>query len=146
MRSMLLGMHQGAWCTIDLGTMPDFQPWKPESLEEARAVQWRPVNAAALRVLAQHGPHADLLHEAKRSFTQLSEGLEKLLEQPIIATAAHITDGGHRIIAMLEQGERWTVGWAMAGDVSEQRSCAQEPGRVVDLARAHQHPRASGRH
>lgn len=104
-------MSLGRWQRVDLPALPPYQPWKPEALAFARAIDWRAVNHAALQLLVESWPGENLEEAARQPrFDRVRDGIDTLFTPPVTVTPEHIIDGGHRIIAMREQHLQWTVG------------------------------------
>lgn len=117
-------MEQVIWCDIDLESVPDYEVWKPESLAWALSIDWQQVNTLVRDHLDELP--ADLLGRwLSRSmhWNALSslhrEGLTSLYIEPIVATDAQISSGGHRITAMRQQGVRWALGQCLPSDVGD---------------------------
>lgn len=105
------------WYVIDLTTIPDYEVFKSNSLAEASAIIWAPVNAFLLDLLKEVGPYGDLVTIAyDRAPDELRRGVEYLLSCPPDIRPTMIYDGGHRSLAMKAQGERLTVGCSYVAD------------------------------
>lgn len=115
-------MEQQIWCDIDLETVPDYQVWKPYSLAWALSINWQQLNTLVRDHLDElpadlsgrwrsRSVHRNALPSLQR------QGLDSLYAEPIVATNAQISSGGHRITAMRQQGVRWALGQCVPSDV-----------------------------
>lgn len=111
------------WFDIDLGGVPDYTVWKPDSVEWAMGVNWAKVNDLVRYNLGQY-PTRD--HDAAIAAAQAAglgsadlDGLSSLYREPVYATAPQITSGGHRIVAMRRQGLRRALGLCHRDDVGD---------------------------
>jgi hypothetical protein len=119
------GQSRGEWLwfDIDLETVPDYETWKPASLEWALTVDWAKVNGLVRANFAQYPTrdHAATMRSARAAGLSPGDlqGLSSLYAEPIYSTTAQITAGGHRITAMRAQGIRWALGWCHHDDVGD---------------------------
>lgn len=105
------------WYQIDLDAAPDYEPWKPKSLVWARSINWAAVNSAALGLLDRIGPEGDLRAAARESqYSDVRAGLGALLYDPMDIDGGEIYNGGHRAMAMREQGQRYTLGYHLEAE------------------------------
>ncbi len=114
------------WCDIDLETVERYDPWRLENWDRYASVDWRQaceVMREVVAELASRDALADLPDGLTLAGKQLAardvEGLYSLWAEPITATAAQITNGGHRITAMREQGVRWAIGMFHPDDIGD---------------------------
>jgi hypothetical protein len=116
--------EQPIWFDIDLETVPEYTVWKPKSLEWALTVNWQHVNtlvrehlddipATLLDTQLIRTAHWNALTPVDRT------GLASLYNEPPYATTPQISRGGHRIVAMRQQGVRWALGHCFPSDVGE---------------------------
>lgn len=105
---------QWLWFDIDLEKVPDYEVWKPESLEWAMGVDWVKVNDLVRHNLTDYptDDHAAAIRSGRAAGLSSADlgGLSSLYREPIYATTPQITSGGHRITAMRAQGVRWALG------------------------------------
>ncbi|MDO3395058.1 hypothetical protein QWJ41_04975 [Nocardioides sp. SOB44] len=105
---------QWLWFDIDLEKVPDYEVWKPESLEWAMGVDWVKVNDLVRHNLTDYptDDHAAAIRSGRAAGLSSADlgGLSSLYREPIYATTPQITSGGHRITAMRAQGVRWAGG------------------------------------
>ena len=112
------------WFDIDLDVVPDYPTvWKPESLSWALRVDWAKVNDLVRNDLGAYptDDHVTGLRAARAAGLTDSDlaGLSSLYSEPVYATPAQITSGGHRITAMRRQGIRWALGLCHRDDVGD---------------------------
>lgn len=113
---------ESVWFDIDLETVEEYEPWKPDSVEWAMGVDWAKLNDLVRRNLTSYpagGVDLALANaEAEPSLSKAEQwGLFTLYSEPIFATPRQITSGGHRIVAMRRQGVRWALGQCDRADV-----------------------------
>lgn len=102
------------WYRIDLAVFSesDYEPFREDSLDWARSIDWRVVNATALRLLNDLGAEGDLRACLEDDHLDaVPEGLESLVLDPMDIGEFGVFNGGHRATAMLEQGESFTLGY-----------------------------------
>lgn len=119
------------WFDIDLETIGEYEVWKPATLRWARSVDWAKVtNLLRSHLVRFPGDGVEAAWRAA-SAAKLSRadraGLDSLFAEPIYATPAQISNGGHRIVAMRTQGVRWALGVCDEEDI----------GLSVDAERAY---------
>lgn len=63
----LVSMEQAIWFDIDLKTVPEYDVWKPESLEWAMSIDWQRVNTVLRDHLADLPAHLSGVARAQRA-------------------------------------------------------------------------------
>jgi hypothetical protein len=131
--------NESIWCEIRLNEVAhvirDYEQWKEDPWYHE--VNWTTVCEVFSRALQEttaNGASADLLTKLDELGPSLSptdfEGLIALWREPITVTPVQLTNGGHRMTAMLEQGVATVPGMFHRDDIGE----SVEADRVYPLA------------
>lgn len=102
------------WTLIDIAALRDWPSYTTEDATRFAHINWPRVCDLALSMV-EIGSEVRPVTLPEDLPTEVEVGLELLLVMHIDATPDALVDGGHRLLAMRDQGVRYTVGVRTAG-------------------------------